>query len=512
MKTLRTSGLALAQVVLAAGVSGCGLILGLDEFTEGKASGGAGGGTATTGTGGAAAGTSGTGGTGGAACTPVAETCANPADEDCDGVDCARWAKLFGAGGDQTVGGVAVDAQGNVIVGGVFSGMLVLDANNMLTATGDDVYLAKFDPTGKVLWSKSFSAATKPKVNGVAVDSSGRVAIAGTVDGSINFGEGVQALSFTGEGEFIAEFKADGILMWGILAEHADATYVGGVAFDASGNVVVVGNAVDQTNTSVSLWIHKRDSTGGLLWYKSFDTMGNNEVVAGGLAFDPTDANRLLLSGSFKGTVSLGGADLTSAGGYDAFLLEADATGAIKLRKQYGGAGDQGITSVAFDADGNRIVLGTFSGDVNFGGAAASLLTSAGGNDIFVAKLNPGYARIWAKKFGEGGDQLGARVAVDTLGNVFFTGKSTGNVDYGGGVVSGGAGFNLPLVKLQALDGAHLWSKVFGDTADQAGVALAAMPGGGVALGSNIAGSVDVGTGVKTSGGGIDILLARFAP
>jgi hypothetical protein len=529
MKTLRTRSLVLALTALSAAASGCGALLGLGDFTEGSGRGGGGdggGGGGGGGSGGAtvssasssssvggATGTSvsGTGGTGGAGCVPVAETCASPVDEDCDGHDCVRWAELLGDAGDQTVGGVAVDAAGNVVVGGVFSGTLKLDATHSLTATGEDVYLLKLDPTGKVLWSKSFSAVTKPRVGGVAVDSAGNVAIAGTVDGSINFGAGAQSLNFTAEGEFMAELKPDGTLLWGILADRGDTDHVGDVGFDAADNLVVVGDSLDQMNMAVSLWLQKRSSTGAVVWAKSFDTMANVNVVAGGLAFDPTDFNRILLGGSFSGTVSFGGVTLTSAGGYDAFLLESDAAGAIKVRKQYGGAGDQGITGVAFDADSNRVVLGTFSGDVTFG-APASKLTSAGGKDIFVAKLTQGYAQVWVRGFGEASDQVSARVAVSPAGDVFFTGKSAGNVDYGGGVITAGGGLNLPLVKLQAADGAHLWSKVFGDAADQAGVSLAAMPDNGVVLGGNVAGSIDVGTGSKTAVGGVDILLARFAP
>ncbi len=117
----------LALTALSAAASGCGALLGLRDFTEGSGSGGAGVATATSVAsssvgGSSSTGTGGAGGTGGAACVPVAETCASPADEDCDGLDCVRWAELLGAGGDQTVGGVAVDSAGNVIVGGVFSG------------------------------------------------------------------------------------------------------------------------------------------------------------------------------------------------------------------------------------------------------------------------------------------------------------------------------------------------------------------------------------------------------
>lgn len=103
-----------------------------------------------------------------------------------------------------------------------------------------------------------------------------------------------------------------------------------------------------------------------------------------------------------------------------------------------------------------------------------------GSKDIFAAKLNLGYAQIWAKAFGVASDQIRARLAVTSAADLLFTGRSGGSVDHGGEVIAGGGGADLPLVKLQAKDRAHLWSKLFGDAAAQAGVALAAMPDKGV--------------------------------
>ena len=49
------------------------------------------------------------------------------------------------------------------------------------------------------------------------------------------------------------------------------------------------------------------------------------------------------------------------------------------------------------DPSGNLVVTGTFSGTVNFGGAA---LTDAGGGDIFLAKYSPTGTHLWSERFG----------------------------------------------------------------------------------------------------------------
>ncbi|HXN41505.1 MAG TPA: SBBP repeat-containing protein, partial [Myxococcaceae bacterium] len=70
--------------------------------------------------------------------------------------------------------------------------------------------------------------------------------------------------------------------------------------------------------------------------------------------------------------------------------------------------------------------------------------TGAGGNDAFVAKLNPeGSALVYSSYLGGGGDDFGIGVAVDAQGNVYATGVTYSpefpvtpdayQPDYGGG-------------------------------------------------------------------------------
>ena len=98
--------------------------------------------------------------------------------------------------------------------------------------------------------------------------------------------------------------------------------------------------------------------------------------------------------------------------------------------KCFGDGSDQYAIAVAVDASRNLIVAGYFEGTLDFGGG---VLTSAGANDIFVAKFGSDGAHLWSKRFGDGSDQAASAVAVDASGNVIVTGVFRGTVDFGGG-------------------------------------------------------------------------------
>ena len=67
------------------------------------------------------------------------------------------------------------------------------------------------------------------------------------------------------------------------------------------------------------------------------------------------------------------------------------------------------------------------------------------------------------------------------------------------------------VAKLDA-NGNHVWSKRFGDAADQSGSALAIDGQGNVILGGTFAGKVGFGSGDLVSEGGDDIFVTKLAP
>src|SRR5262249_46033886 len=121
--------------------------------------------------------------------------------------------------------------------------------------------------------------------------------------------------------------------------------------------------------------------------------------------------------------------------------------------KHFGDAMDQSAGRMAVDANGNVIVVGTSSGNVDFGGGQIV----AG---IFVAKFSPTGGHQWSKGFGTA---FASGVAVDQSGNIFMTGAFGYNINFGGAqLVNVNPDFSaMYLAKFDA-DGNHLWSQGFG--------------------------------------------------
>ncbi|RZK47488.1 MAG: hypothetical protein EOO59_17800 [Hymenobacter sp.] len=67
-------------------------------------------------------------------------------------------------------------------------------------------------------------------------------------------------------------------------------------------------------------------------------------------------------------------------------------------------SGNSEVQGTAVDASGNVLVVGYFSGQVAFG---TTMLTSAGGTDLFVAKWNPTTnAYVWAQRAGSNNNEF----------------------------------------------------------------------------------------------------------
>ena len=362
------------------------------------------------------------------------------------------WSKRFGDGSNQHAKAAAVDASGNVIVAGDFWGTVDFGGGALTDAGDEDIFVAKFGPDGAHLWSKRFGDVDAQYAQSVAIDALGNVIVAGDFWGSVDFGGG--ALTYAGNGDiFVAKFGSDGAHLWSKRFGDGDyPQYAQSVAIDASGNVIVAGY--------------------------------------------------------FSGTIDFGGGALTSAGYSDIFVAKFGSDGGHLWSKRFGDGASQYAFAVAVDASENVIVTGYFYDAVDFGGGA---LTSAGLKDIFVAKFDPDGAHLWSKRFGDGSDQEPTAVAVDASGNAIVTGDFWGSVDFGGGALTCAGADDIFVAKFGS-DGAHLWSKRFGDGNAQHANAVAVDASGSVIVTGDFNATVDFGGGALTSAGGSDIFVAKFGP
>ncbi len=156
-----------------------------------------------------------------------------------------------------------------------------------------------------------------------------------------------------------------------------------------------------------------------------------------------------------------GDADTSDANDADAILdaaPDADAalptTGVVRL----GGPGEEGCGELALLPDGDLVIAGSFQGPTSIGRFE---LTSAGGSDVFVARVSPDGDVAWAYRIGSALDDGLSHMEMHTSGDVLVSMMIRGAVD---GLVTGHAPMSSADVLLVrvAPDGTLVWASSLG--------------------------------------------------
>ncbi len=208
------------------------------------------------------------------------------------------------------------------------------------------------------------------------------------------------------------------------------------------------------------------------------------------------------LGGYFNATLDFGGGQvLTHGASQDAFLGRVTRAGdTVWARRYASGSTAAWLGGLAADAD-QIVITGTMGAPIDLGSGPVS-------GAMYVAALAPADATpIYARGFA--GNVQGWDLALDASGNAFVTGPLVGSTDFGGGTLTSAGSTDVVLVSL-APDGAHRWSRRFGDTSEQIGWALAVTPTGAVVVGGSCRGAIDLGGGMRTCVGTSDAFVARF--
>lgn len=346
------------------------------------------------------------------------------------------------------------------------------------SAFGQRTYLARFSDAGAHLWSKAYPANTMFG-QGLATDCEGHALLTGWYGGDVDFG-GERLLSGNAENIFVAKIApvndpdtdGDGTidvddscpavanpeqldLDTDGQGDVCDATPVGDGAFshvwsrryggagvaigdvaaDPSGSVVVAGTsaALDFGGGALPnpIFVTKVGSNGSLTFAKSFGAGASSTVTS--VVSEPRSAGTVIVGGRVDGAAAIdfGGGALAAGGGSDAFLFAVSPfSGAYLWGKRWGDGLDQSVADIAADGSGDVVVVGTFAGSMNLG---AGPVTSAGGSDVFVARIGNAGNLVWLRRFGDAGAQSALSVAFSPGGNITVVGTFSGTIDFGNG-------------------------------------------------------------------------------
>jgi hypothetical protein len=218
---------------------------------------------------------------------------------------------------------------------------------------------------------------------------------------------------------------------------------------------------------------------GRKLW---IDPVLSYATYLGGAGYDAGYAVAIDTSGSVYVTGTTGSAGFPSPNSgllasNAAFITKLNANGSLVYTTILSSSGNTSGLGIAVDASGNAYVAGTVEGDTFPVTAGAWQIVSGGGEDAFIAKLNPTGNVVYATYVGGAGDDNATGIAVDSSGNAYVSGyTSSGNFPTTPGAAQtayNGGPYDAFVVKLNAAGTAPIYSTLLGGSETDQALAIA---------------------------------------
>ncbi len=342
---------------------------------------------------------------------------------------------------------VAVDKEDNIYVLGEFSGNAAFDSIILHGQGLWNVFVAKYDPHGHVVWAAMAASASGPQsdilANGLAVDAAGNLYITGWFMSAVTFGDS----TYQSRGStdiYLAKLNNAGHLVWmrqagGVGVGTFGQDIAAGLALDRQGSCYIVGSYnTDAKFGNISLsspnvnevFVAKYDSSGNAQWATSGGAYGASHLGMG-VAVD--EAGNSFITGSFFNKLSLGADTLDAVDAEKKmFVAKLDPHGAFVWAKKVGTGGYYGTSEgIALDNKGNLYLAGYFRSSIQIGGNDFSY-NYGYKYATLITKYDTAGGFKWVRRT-EGADHqaLSKQLTVDDHGNVYVTGGLSNNTSFG---------------------------------------------------------------------------------
>jgi hypothetical protein len=462
------------------------------------------------------------------------------------------WLGIAQLGGPHNQEGhrIAVDPDGNVIVATI-SGDPLASENRTSLGGAYEIQLFKLDPYGQLIWARNIDGPGDETVNGLALDAQGNIFISGRAVNSPLTPDNIGASGFSG---WAASYSSSGNQLWlkqwqdgyystgeYIALGPNREVYVLGVTSQAAGDVggdiftYLCSDAetpANNANDCGDLTLRRLDpNTGGLIW-SQMDARAGMQIARGLTVDSVGNVYTAALTGADTTTQNTGDSD---ADGFDDFQN--------RYREPSGGnwISHNGVGFAMWDSSGEVIwrsniknerqsTAGGFvysdelsGGIIAAGGNLWAVVRSTGtfpdapsmgGQDSALFQLNPQTGdTTFVRLFGSAGDDVLSLFGPTPSGGLLITGYTTGAL-FG----PNAGGLDVLAISLGA-DGSQRWAQQFGGPGNDDGLAAAAAPDGSIYITGFTDGLMPAtlsglpsGTTLSRPGGGEDLFIAKMGP
>lgn len=346
------------------------------------------------------------------------------------------WAIQIGGVGltssadDDNAAEICLDHNNDLLITGQFGGAGDFDpssSNFILNSNGyADCFIAKYSNNGTFLWAKSIGGGNIDTGRSIAILSNNDIVISGQFWGPIDFDPGTGTYTITpqqpysnGSFGFSSDFftlklNGSGDFLWAkINGDYSDDTAY--TSIDSSDNIYQIGRFAGIMDidpnfgilnlnggfTYYSTFIRKLNSSGDLIWAKSFTSSVSNAEL---LSLTIDNNNNVIVTGFFYGTMDvdpgLNVYNVTSNGATDCLILKLNSNGEFLWVKTIGGNsnGNESGSSITKDENNCIYVVGYIESPgstVDFDNGPNSYFL-ADENGTFLVKYSSNGDLLWA--------------------------------------------------------------------------------------------------------------------
>jgi hypothetical protein len=248
------------------------------------------------------------------------------------------WGQQIGGAGDQLCQSATIDNNGDVIISGdygVGTPASFFTTSSPAPALGMAfIFVAKLDgTTGNVVAAHGWGSTGRSDANGVTVDASNNILLAGDISGAVDFGNDTNSndvsIAYLGLTDaFVAKLTSTLVPIW--AKSYGDAAHdqtVNGIAADSSGKVFVGGtysgdlgglglNSASPTSPDAFI-AQLAGADGSLLCARSYgDAAGTQGILAGGVVSGAAGGlpDAVFVGGRYSSSMTLGNTTITTPG------------------------------------------------------------------------------------------------------------------------------------------------------------------------------------------------------
>lgn len=416
---------------------------------------------------------------------------------------------------------VATDAYNNIYSGGYYNTFIF----NLPHSYGPDGFLVKYDPAGNAGWTTAISDTGRERVLHIGFDKLGHYYIVGIFDGPRLhlYGQTFVNAENNANDIFVAKFDTMHNFIWARHIGGKEENYPNALVVDSAGNCYITGwyNGAkigfqndSLTNSSpnyADIFLTKYDPNGNVVWATSAAGASGGSDKSESIAVDKLGNS--YITGSFNSSsLNFGGVVINKVSNFNMFVAKYSPLGNVIWAKRTKGTGDSYGYAVAIDPQMNCFVSGSFKNTILFG---TNTLTSAGNQDIFIAKYAPDSTVLWSLS-ATGGTLLdaGSKLASDSYGYCYATGYfNSDSIRFGNwNLINNGSGFQD--IYLTVIDpyGNIQWAKSIGGTHNDYPNAIAVDADRNPIIGGVLASdSIIIGSQTLYSAGSSDFLIVKSA-